>query len=65
MIDNLRKLAKQNASRDFTGWHRTGWARRGDVFVAYYPRSNRYSYFLHPYGVVNRRDLEDYLARAA
>jgi hypothetical protein len=60
MINHLRKLARESARGN-----KTSWARRGDVFVAYYPRSNRYAYFLKQQGVVNRRDLELYLARAA
>ena len=60
MIDHLRRLARDKARGG-----RTGWARRGDVYVAYYPRCNRHAYFLRPWGVVNRRDLELYLARAA
>jgi hypothetical protein len=60
MIEHLRKLARNDARGN-----KTGWARRGDVFVAYYPRSDRYAYFLKDYGVINRRDLELYLARAA
>jgi hypothetical protein len=60
MIEHLHRIARENARGD-----RTGWARRGDIHVAYYPRSRRYAHFLNPYGAVNRRDLERYLAEAA
>ena len=60
MIDRLRHLAREDARGN-----NTGWSRRGNDFVAYYPRSNRFAYFLKPYGIINRRDLELYLARAA
>lgn len=56
MLDNLKKLARLKAGSD-----RTGWARRGDVMVAYYPRCNRFAYFLRHLGVVNRRDIEQHI----
>ena len=59
MIDHLRRLAREGARGNSTGW-----ARHGNVFVAWYPRSNRFAYFLKPHGIINRRDLELYLARA-
>ena len=60
MIEHLHRIARERARGD-----RTGWARRGDILVAYYPRCGRYAHFLRPWGVVNRRDLEIHLARAA
>lgn len=56
MIDYLKSRAKA-ASRN----GRTGWARYDRILVAYYPRCKRTSYFLKPYGVINRRDLEAYI----
>jgi len=53
MIEFMKEIARRKAVGN-----RTGWARRDDILVAYYPRCKRFAYFLKPWGAINRRDLE-------
>jgi hypothetical protein len=56
MIDYLRGRARVAARND-----KTGWARYGDILVAYYPLSRRFGLFVRPHGRVSRAFLERYI----
>lgn len=58
MIDYLKGRARVNARNG-----KTGWARYGDIMVAYYPNSRRHNLFLRPHGVVSRRALERHIEK--